>query len=119
MARLRGEGGCDWDRKQTLESFKGCITQEAEEVVEAAESRDREHLKEELGDLLWNILFVCRMAEEEGWFDTGDVLAAIRDKMIRRHPHVFGDVKVESVDEILSNWRAMKDSERSAAGEGR
>lgn len=112
MARLRGENGCPWDREQTSESIKPYLVEETYEVLEAIDEQDPTKLKEELGDLMLQIVFHAQMAEEAGDFTIGDVLTAINDKLIRRHPHVFGDVKAETAQEVLFNWEQIKQAER-------
>ncbi len=112
MARLRGENGCPWDREQTSESIKPYLVEETYEVLEAIDEQDPSKLREELGDLMLQIVFHARMAEEVGSFAIGDVLAAINQKLIRRHPHVFGDVKAETAQEVLFNWEQIKQTER-------
>lgn len=112
MARLRGEGGCPWDREQTYETIKNYLIEETYEVVESIEEKDFNHLAEELGDVLLQIVFLSQIAEEKGHFDIDKVIDSISSKMIRRHPHVFGDKKVSSSDEVLQNWEGMKQTER-------
>lgn len=112
MERLRGEKGCPWDRKQTRESLKPYLIEETYEVMEAIEEQDAAKLKEELGDLLYQILFHSRISKENGEFDIEDVLAAACEKMVRRHPHVFGDRKAESAGEVLKQWEAIKRGEK-------
>lgn len=112
MARLRGEGGCPWDRKQTRESLKPFLIEEAYEVLEAIEEKDADKLKEELGDLLYQILFHAQISKEDGEFDIEDILTTSSEKMVRRHPHVFGDVKAESAEEVLKQWEAIKKEEK-------
>src|SRR5262249_37028590 len=92
MATLRSPSGCPWDRKQTMESLKPFIVEESYEVVDAIDRQDRAALLEELGDFLLQAIFVAEIAEEEGAFDIGDAITAIYEKLVRRHPHVFGDV---------------------------
>ena len=115
MARLRGENGCPWDREQTSESIKPYLVEETYEVLEAIDEQDPVKLKEELGDLMLQIVFHAQMAEEAGAFSIGGVLAAINDKLVRRHPHVFGDVKAETAHEVLVNWEQIKQTERRQA----
>jgi tetrapyrrole methylase family protein / MazG family protein len=115
IARLRAPGGCPWDREQTHESLKPNTIEEAYEVVEAIDASDDE-LCAELGDLLLQVVYHAQIAEEGGRFHAGDVIARVRDKMVRRHPHVFGDVKADSSSEVLRNWEAAKAEERAAAG---
>jgi tetrapyrrole methylase family protein/MazG family protein len=112
MARLRGEDGCPWDREQTSESIKPYLVEETYEVLEAIDEQDPAKLKEELGDLMLQIVFHAQMAEEAGAFTVRDVLAAINDKLVRRHPHVFGDVKADTAQEVLFNWEQIKQTER-------
>lgn len=112
MARLRGENGCPWDREQTSESIKPYLVEETYEVLEAIDERDPLKLREELGDLALQVVFHAQMAEEAGAFGIADVLATINDKLRRRHPHVFGDVKAETAQEVLFNWEQIKQLER-------
>ena len=112
MARLRGKNGCPWDRDQTHESIKPYLVEEAYEVLEAIDEQDLAKLKEELGDLMLQIVFHARMAEDAGAFSMQDVLTAINEKLIRRHPHVFGELKVETAQEVLFNWEQIKQTER-------
>jgi tetrapyrrole methylase family protein/MazG family protein len=114
MARLRGEHGCPWDREQTPESIKPYLVEETYEVLEAIDEQDSAKLREELGDLMLQIVFHAQMAKEAGVFSIADVLAAINDKLTRRHPHVFGDVKAETAQEVLFNWEQIKQTERQA-----
>lgn len=122
MARLRApEGGCPWDLEQTFETIAPYTIEEAYEVAEAITTGDRTALKDELGDLLLQVVYHARMAEEEGSFGFDDVATAIVDKMIRRHPHVFGDATVADAAEQTGAWEAQKAAERArkAADEGR
>jgi len=117
MENLRDpETGCPWDIRQTSQSIAGCTLDETHELLDAIERSDSENLKEELGDLLFNIVFHARIAEEQGQFDFDDVAQGISDKMRRRHPHVFGDARDQEVsDETLSQqWQAIKLQEKSA-----
>jgi len=116
MERLRGREGCPWDRKQTRDSLKPYLIEEAYEVLEAIEEKDADKLKEELGDLLYQILFHAQISKESGEFDIEDILAASCEKMVRRHPHVFGDRKADTAEEVLKQWEAIKKEEK---GEGR
>jgi tetrapyrrole methylase family protein/MazG family protein len=118
IERLRGPDGCPWDRAQTKPDIGRYLIEEAYEVLEALEGSP-EHLREELGDLLFQILFLARMAEEAGEFTTADLLAEIIAKMVRRHPHVFGDAKADSIEEVRTAWERIKaDVEHKGAGEG-
>jgi len=113
MHRLRAPGGCPWDREQTFDSIKKYTVEETYEVLEAIENRDWEELPGELGDLLLQVLFYAEMAEEQGHFSIDSVLETLSDKLIRRHPHVFGDVEAETSAEVLKNWEAIKTRERA------
>ncbi len=112
VARLRGEGGCPWDREQDHRSLRPFVLEEAYEVVEAIELGDMHKLCEELGDLLLQIALHSQISAEQSHFDANDVVAEITDKMIRRHPHVFSGVKVETSDDVLRNWQAIKAAEK-------
>ncbi len=117
MARLRAPGGCPWDREQTFESLRAFVIEEAYEVVEAIDAGDRGELAEELGDLLLQVVFLAELGREEGSFSIDDVSEAICAKLIRRHPHVFGDEEVADTEELLRNWERIKEEERAAKGE--
>lgn len=112
MARLRGPGGCPWDREQNHETLKWHAVEEVYELMEAIESKDDEELEEELGDLLLQVVFHCQLAKERGAFDFEAVSRRIAEKLIRRHPHVFGDVKVKNVDQVWTNWEKIKRAEK-------
>jgi nucleoside triphosphate diphosphatase len=115
MARLRdAEHGCPWDREQTFETIAPYTLEEAYEVADAIDRGDRDALRGELGDLLFQVVFHARMAEERGWFDFAGVAQAIHDKLVRRHPHVFGDVRVENAEELTKLWENAKARERGA-----
>ena len=113
IATLRAPGGCPWDQEQTHESMKKCLMDEAEEVLEAIDAKDDDNLCEELGDLLLQVVMHARIAAEEGRFTIEDVIRGVNDKMIRRHPHVFGDVKVESLEDQLKLWEEIKAKEKN------
>jgi tetrapyrrole methylase family protein/MazG family protein len=115
QARLRAPGGCPWDREQTHQTLKTYLIEEAYEVLDALEHGSPQELTEELGDLLLQVLFHADIAREAGHFDIGDVITAIQDKMIRRHPHVFGNVKAETPDQVLKNWAQLKAEEKKKA----
>ncbi len=119
MARLRGEGGCPWDREQTRESLKPYLIEEAYEALEAIDEGSTDHIMEELGDVLFQVVFHCQVASEQGEFSMADLLARLRDKMVRRHPHVFGDGAVSNAEEALSQWERIKRGERGPEGEPR
>jgi len=112
MRRLRGPGGCPWDAVQTHGSLRRYLIEETYEVIEAIDKNDPELLKEELGDLLLQPIFHAAIAEERGEFSTGDVIETICDKLVRRHPHVFGDQVVKSADEQVENWERIKKREK-------
>jgi MazG family protein len=112
MARLRGPGGCPWDRQQTFDSIKRYTLEETYEVLEAIDNRDWQELPSELGDLLLQVLFYAEMAQEDGRFSIDDVLDALSHKLISRHPHVFGDVQADTAGEVVKNWEALKVEER-------
>jgi nucleoside triphosphate diphosphatase len=115
IRRLRAPDGCPWDRKQTFESLKVCMVEEVAEFLDAIDNKDHANLREELGDLLMNITFHTVLAEENGLFNMRDVLQEIIDKMIRRHPHVFADVEVNSVDDVMQVWAKAKAAEGKEA----
>ena len=112
MARLRSPGGCPWDAKQTDDTIKAYLLEEAYEVLEAVERASPPDVCQELGDLLFQIIFLARLAEERGDFDLTDVMEGIAEKMIRRHPHVFGEARVEGAEEVASNWAKIKQAEK-------
>jgi len=112
MAKLRGPDGCPWDREQSLETLKVYLLEETFEVRQAMEAEDPEALREELGDLLFQVIFQCRIAEEMGWFDLGGVASGIAEKLVRRHPHVFGDARVSTSREVVRQWEDLKEEER-------
>src|SRR6202046_1996915 len=112
MARLRAPGGCPWDREQTFDTIKPYTLEEAYEVLEALDNRDWPELTGELGDLLLQVLFYSEMAREAGHFSVDDVLDRLSNKLVDRHPHVFGDVKADTPAEILRNWETLKAEEK-------
>ena len=111
VARLRGPGGCPWDRAQTHRSLVPYLIEEAYEVAEAIEEGAPERLKDELGDLLLQVLLHARMEEERGRFSIVDVVENLREKLVRRHPHVFGDVEARTPDEVRGRWEEIKERE--------
>jgi MazG family protein len=119
MARLRGRDGCPWDREQTRTSLKPCLIEEAYEVLEAIETGNPGHLEEELGDLLFQVVFHARVAEEAGEFAMPGVLRRLVDKMVSRHPHVFGDASVATPTEALAQWESIKRREAERTGRPR
>ena len=112
MARLRAPGGCPWDREQTFDTIKPYTLEETYEVLEAIDNRDWHELTGELGDLLLQVLFYSEMAQEEGRFSIDDVLDRLSNKLVDRHPHVFGEVKADTPAEVLRNWEALKAEEK-------
>jgi len=117
MARLRAPGGCPWDREQTPESLRPFVLEEAYEVIEAIDHGDPANIRDELGDLLLQVVFQAELAAEGGRFTIADVAQAIADKLERRHPHVFGSVHVEGAEDVVRNWKRIKAEERRAAGD--
>lgn len=112
MERLRGPEGCPWDREQDLRSLRRYVLEEAYEVVQVIDDDDMDALPAELGDLLLQVVFISQMAAEEGIFDVRQVADAISDKLVRRHPHVFGDGEAETAEEVLQRWESIKQNER-------
>lgn len=112
MRKLRGPDGCPWDREQTLDSLKSNLVEETYEVIDAIESGDRSELKAELGDLLLQVVFQAQIAAEEGAFTFDDVAQGIAGKLVRRHPHVFGNVRADTSGEVLRNWEKIKKTEK-------
>lgn len=116
MQRLLAPDGCPWDREQTFESLRAYVIEEAHEVADAIDHASPEMIREELGDLLLQIVFQAELARSKGWFGPDDVVDAICEKLVRRHPHVFGDLKVSGTDEVLANWEKMKAKEKAERG---
>lgn len=116
IARLRAPGGCPWDREQTHESLKPMMLEEAYEVVEAIDEGNDDEFKGELGDLLLQVVFHSQIATEENRFDVAEVIERISSKMIRRHPHVFGETDAQTSGEVLRNWEAIKETELEEKG---
>jgi MazG family protein len=115
-ARLRAPDGCPWDREQTLESLKAYLIEEVYEVVDAISVDEPAALAGELGDLLFQVVFVAQLATERGWFGIAEVCRGIHEKMVRRHPHVFGEVEARDSGQVVRNWEAIKQTERSNRG---
>lgn len=113
MAALRGENGCPWDKEQTHKSLRRYVVEEAYEVIDAIDSGDMQALCEELGDLLLQVVFHARIAEEQGLFTAEDVVRGLTEKLIRRHPHVFGEERAEDADDVLEIWQAVKAAEKA------
>ena len=118
MARLRAPDGCPWDRKQTFDTIKSYLLEEAYEVMDAIDARDWDGLKEELGDLLLQPVFFAEMARSEGLFDIADSLKAINEKLVRRHPHVFADAVAHTADDVKQRWDEIKKQEKAGQGSG-
>lgn len=116
MSRLRGEGGCPWDREQTHDSLKAYLVEEVYEVIDAVDSRDTEKLKEELGDLLFQIFFHSQLASENNEFDIDDVMKTCLEKMTSRHPHVFADARLATAEEVIKIWNKIKKEEEEKKG---
>ena len=119
MATLRGPNGCPWDKQQDHNTLKPMLVEETYEVLEAVDNNDAEGLREELGDLLLHIVFHAQLGKESGEFNIDGVIDGICEKLIRRHPHVFGDDKASSADEVLKNWEAIKAQEKAQKLTGR
>ena len=116
MARLRGPGGCPWDREQTFDSIKRHTLEETYEVFDAIERRDWSALKDELGDLLLQVLFYAQIAKDAGYFELKDVAEGLSAKLLRRHPHVFGEAVAEDADAVVQTWDSVKKAEKAARG---
>ena len=112
MAKLRSPQGCPWDREQSHQSLRWHAVEEVYELIDAIEAKDDHEMEEELGDLLLQVVFHSQLARERGAFDFNRVARHITDKLIRRHPHVFGDLKVKNVDEVWANWEKIKHAEK-------
>jgi XTP/dITP diphosphohydrolase/tetrapyrrole methylase family protein/MazG family protein/ATP diphosphatase len=112
MRKLRSPGGCPWDREQTFETLRTYIIEESYELVEAITNENISEILEECGDLLLQPVFVSAIAEEKGLFSLADVIDTLREKLVRRHPHVFGDVSVRNSDDVLKNWENIKTDEK-------
>jgi tetrapyrrole methylase family protein/MazG family protein len=113
VSKLRSEKGCPWDRKQSPSSLKRYLAEETNELMEAIDAGNHQHIKEELGDLLYIIILLAQIHSENNTFNMNDVIKAISDKMIRRHPHVFGNEKIETVSELRKKWAEIKNSEKT------
>ncbi len=113
MARLRGPGGCPWDIEQTHQSIAQCLIDECSELLETIDTGDMEHMREELGDVLLQVIFHAQMAKEAGHFDFEAVAREINEKLVRRHPHVFGDIDLQTPDQVLRQWDQIKAQEKA------
>ncbi len=116
MARLRSKKGCPWDREQTHQTLRPYLIEEAYEVLDALDNGGDDDFKDELGDLLLQVVFHAQIAAEEKRFDVQDVARSINDKLVRRHPHVFGDIRADTADEVLTNWEKIKREEKGDQG---
>lgn len=112
IARLRGPGGCPWDQEQTHASLTRCLIDECSELLDTIDRLDLPHMREELGDVLIQVIFHAQLAEEAGKFDLEDVAREVNEKLIRRHPHVFGENKLETSEQVLIQWEAIKATEK-------
>lgn len=117
MNTLLGENGCPWDKAQTHQSLRKNLLEEAHEVIEAIDSHDMDHLKEELGDVLLQVVFHAKLAEQAGAFQFNDVVEAVAAKMIRRHPHIFADAEAKDAETVLTNWEEIKKQEKAGQPE--
>lgn len=112
FSTLRGPRGCPWDKVQTVKSLKKDLVSEVREVVRAIDKNDIENLKEELGDVIWDVLLICQVAEEKKYFNAYDVLNILKKKVVRRHPHVFGKIKAKNAKDALRIFNSVKKNER-------
>jgi tetrapyrrole methylase family protein / MazG family protein len=112
VERLRGDNGCPWDKEQTRETLKPMLIEEAYEVLDALDAKDPNELKDELGDLLFQVVFHAQIAKERGEFDLAGVIDRSHEKMVRRHPHIFGDADLKTSDDVLKNWEDIKSAEK-------
>ena len=110
---LNGPNGCAWDRKQNFLTLQSCVIEEAHELLEAVDENDNQKILEELGDLLYTVIFYCKVASKEDRFTLEEVIDEVREKLIRRHPHIFGDVEVKDADEVVKNWERIKKEEKN------
>ncbi|HTB80298.1 MAG TPA: MazG family protein [Opitutaceae bacterium] len=116
VARLRAPDGCPWDREQTHQTLTRCLIDECSELLDTIDRMDLPHMREELGDVLIQVVFHAQLAAERGDFDFDDVAREINEKLIRRHPHVFGDGKLDTSDQVMTQWEQIKAAEKKAAG---
>jgi len=115
VRELRSEKGCPWDKEQSPASLKRYLLEETQEAIEAITADNHQHIKDELGDILYLIVLLAQIHEEEKLFNMGGIIDSITDKMIRRHPHVFSDEKIETVAEVRKKWLEIKDNEKSSS----
>ncbi len=116
MNRLRSKNGCPWDQEQTHQSLARCLIDECSELLETIDQLDMDHMREELGDILIQVVFHARIAEEGGYFNFDDVAREINEKLIRRHPHVFGERRLDTAEQVIVEWEKIKAGERAARG---
>jgi XTP/dITP diphosphohydrolase/tetrapyrrole methylase family protein/MazG family protein len=116
IARLRGPGGCPWDQEQTHQSLARCLIDECSELLDTIDRLDLPHMREELGDVLIQVIFHAQLAEEAGHFDLEAVAREVNEKLIRRHPHVFGEGRLETSEQVLTQWEEIKAGEKRAQG---
>ncbi len=112
MKYMRGPKGCPWDREQTIEDFKKYLREESDEALEAIDNKDYDNLREELGDLLWHVVFISEIASEQGLFDIDEVVTSLHDKIVHRHPHVFAGVKADTSEDVKRLYVKIKENER-------
>ena len=115
VEELRSENGCPWDKDQSPASLKRYLLEETQEVIEAITENNHQHIKDELGDILYLIVLLAQIHDEKNLFNMGEVIDAITDKMIRRHPHVFSDEKIETISELRKKWLEIKKNEKSSS----
>jgi XTP/dITP diphosphohydrolase/tetrapyrrole methylase family protein/MazG family protein len=118
IARLRGPGGCPWDQEQDHQSIARCLVDECSELLDAIDRLDMPHMREELGDVLIQVIFHAQLAQEAGQFDLEDVAREANEKLVRRHPHVFGEGRLETSEQVLVQWEQIKAGEKKARGAG-
>jgi uncharacterized protein YabN with tetrapyrrole methylase and pyrophosphatase domain len=116
IARLRGPGGCPWDQEQTHQSLARCLIDECSELLDTIDRLDMPHMREELGDVLIQVIFHAQLAEEAGKFALEDVAREVNEKLVRRHPHVFGEGRLETSEQVLAQWEQIKAGEKKAKG---
>jgi XTP/dITP diphosphohydrolase/tetrapyrrole methylase family protein/MazG family protein len=116
IARLRGPGGCPWDQEQTHQSLARCLIDECSELLDTIDRLDMPHMREELGDVLIQVIFHAQLAEEAGLFDLEAVAREVNEKLVRRHPHVFGDGRLETTEQVLTQWEEIKAGEKRLQG---
>jgi len=117
IARLRAPGGCPWDQEQTHASLVRCLIDECSELIDTIDRLDLPHMREELGDVLIQVIFHAQLAEEAGKFDLEDVAREVNEKLIRRHPHVFGDCKLDTTEQVLTQWEKIKAQEKKTSSQ--